>query len=73
MPNYRNYNPNTKYGRRKLREQAHSDYVNGTPEYRQQRDEFGCIAWVVVMVIGLIIFFIMAITKSPEAAVKWLK
>ena len=37
-PVYRNYNLNTKYGRRKAREQAHQNYQNGTAEYRKEID-----------------------------------
>lgn len=56
-----------------MRDQAHSNYVNGTPEYRESIDEIGCVVWAVFIGIAVIMFFIIAATNSPEAAVKWLK
>lgn len=73
MPEYRNYNPNTKYGRRKMREQAQRNYQNGTPEYRQEIDEIGCVVWAVIIGVCVIIFFLIAYFKGADAAIDWVK
>lgn len=67
------YNPNTKYGRRKLRDQAHYNYVNGTPEYRREVDNIGAIVWVVIIAIVIIIGFIIYSVSGVEGLLKWLK
>ena len=67
------YNPNTKYGRRKLRDQAQYNYDNGTPEYRSDIDNIKTVVWAVILVICAIIFIIIWNLDSPEAAIKWLK
>ncbi|MBO9592405.1 MAG: hypothetical protein J7599_05795 [Niabella sp.] len=67
------YNPNTKYGRRKLREQAHYNYVNGTPEYRKDIDNIKAIVWVVIIAIVIIIGFIIYSVSGVEGLLRWLK
>ncbi|POY40526.1 hypothetical protein C3L50_03220 [Flavobacterium alvei] len=52
----RNYNPNTKYGRKKAREQALRNYENGTPEYRKEQDNIKVWA-MVILIIGVVIFY----------------
>lgn len=73
MPEYRNYNPNSKYGRRKAREQAARNYANGTPEYRKERDEFiGCF-WMCAIAIIIIVFIIVGITSGHQKAIDVIK
>lgn len=67
------YNPNTQYGRRKLREQAQYNYDNGTPEYRNDIDNIKNVVWLVVIGICVIIFIIIYNVSGPEAAIDWLK
>jgi uncharacterized membrane protein YvbJ len=69
----RNYNLNTKYGRKKAREQAHYNYTNGTPEYRDEIDKIkGCV-WAVIIV-GMILFGILIYLTKGDAGLKiWLK
>lgn len=67
------YNPNTKYGRRKLRDQAQYNYDNGTPEYRNDIDNMKNIVWLVVLVVCALIFILIWNIAGPEAALKWLK
>jgi uncharacterized membrane protein YvbJ len=67
------YNPNTKYGRRKLREQAKYNYDNGSQEYRDEIDKIGCVTWTIIFVIVGIIFLIIAATSGIEDAIKWLR
>jgi hypothetical protein len=55
-PENRNYNPNTKYGRKKAREQAMRNYENGTPEYRAEQDNIKVWA-MVILIIGVVIFY----------------
>ncbi|CAD0000461.1 hypothetical protein [Flavobacterium chungangense] len=58
IPTYKQYNPNTKYGRRKAREQAQRNYENGTEEYRNDIDNIKIILWLIVIVVGIIFFYI---------------
>lgn len=67
------YNLNTKYGRRKLREQADINYLNGTPEYRAEIDRIGCWVWFVIFLFAGFIGFIIYIVSGPEALLKWLR
>ena len=67
------YNLNTKYGRRKAREQAQFNYDNGTPQYRSEIDSMGAVAVVILLVVAVVIFAIIYNVSGPEAAKKWLK
>jgi hypothetical protein len=63
------YNPNTKYGRRKLREQAQQTYENLSPEGKREWNAMGCIiAIIIIVVVGGIIWLL----AGPQAALKWL-
>lgn len=57
-PSEKIYNLNSKYGRRKAREQAHRNYENGTPEYRREIDNIRWIIWLVIGGIALAVFFL---------------
>lgn len=57
-PVYKNYNLNTKYGRRKAREQAALNYHNGTPEYKREINNIAAVVWVIIFIICLIVYFI---------------
>ncbi|MBW8327428.1 MAG: hypothetical protein K0M50_21870 [Prolixibacteraceae bacterium] len=72
MRQYKQYNPNTKYGRRKMREQAYNNIANYTPE---EKDEYNKIKFGV----GLTLFFffiilcvLIFVIAGPEALIKWL-
>ena len=58
VPENKIYNLNTKYGRRKAREQAMRNYENGTPEYRREIDNIKAIVWFIIIVIVVIFYFI---------------
>lgn len=58
QPDNKIYNLNTKYGRKKAREQAQRNYINGTPEYRQEIDNMKAIAWTIIIIIAVIIYLI---------------
>lgn len=66
------YNPYTKYGRTKLREQARYNYENGSQEYKNDIDKTGRIVWGIAIFIAIIFFLIIAATKGGDAALKWL-
>jgi hypothetical protein len=51
------YNLNTKYGRKKAREQAAQNYANMTPEEKSNQDSVGCVFALVVIAIMTIIIF----------------
>lgn len=56
VPENKYYNANTKYGRKKAREQAMRNYENGSPKYRTEQDNIK--AWaMVILIIGVIIFY----------------
>lgn len=67
------YNPNTKYGRRKLREQAQYKYDTGTPEYRRDIDNISAVVWTVFIVICIIICIIIYSVSGIEGVIRWLK
>lgn len=65
----RPYNPNTKYGRKKLREQSAQNYSKMTPEEQKQHDYTNLvIILIVLVVIGGIIYLI----SGSGALLKWL-
>lgn len=64
IPEYKAYNLNTKYGRRKAREQALRNYENGTPEYRKDIDNIKAVFWLIVIVIVIVVFVIKAALTS---------
>jgi hypothetical protein len=57
-PIYKQYNLNTKYGRRKAREQAYSNYANGSPEYKREIDNIRVVVWLVIIGIAIVVFLI---------------
>ncbi|MEO0044887.1 MAG: hypothetical protein RL705_78, partial [Bacteroidota bacterium] len=59
-PNYKPYNPNTKHGRRKAREQAQRNYENGSEEYRNEIDNIKIVVWLIIIVIAISFFIIKA-------------
>lgn len=64
IPSNKEYNPNTKYGRRKTREQAQLNYKNGTDEYRKDSDNIKLVLWLIVIVIAILFFIIKSKLKS---------
>lgn len=58
LPTFKKYNLNTKYGRKKAREQAASNYENGTEEYKREIDNIGAFVWIIVIIIGAVIALI---------------
>lgn len=66
------YNPNSAYGRRKLREQAAYNYANATPEEKAARDEIGCWVWAIVLAIVIIIGIIGFSSGNEKGFLKWL-
>ena len=61
--NYKPYNPNTKYGRRKGREQAQRNYENGSDEYRNEIDNIKIVVWLIIIVVAILFFIIKAKLK----------
>jgi thiamine pyrophosphokinase len=64
------YNLNTKYGRKKAREQAAQNYANMTPEQQAQHDSDGCL--VMAIIIGIIAIIIFAAGGGSMDLMKWL-
>lgn len=60
IPTFKAYNPNTKYGRRKAREQALLNYENGSEEYRNGIDNIKMVIWLIIIVIAILFFIIKA-------------
>ena len=67
------YYHNGKYSPNKARREAQRKYTNGTPEYRKEIDEIGCIVWGVIIGIFAIVFILIAVFKGSENAVNWIK
>lgn len=63
-PEYKTYNLNTKYGRRKAREQAMRNCENGTPEYRNEIDNIKTVVWVIIILIAIVGFVIKTAMTS---------
>ena len=73
MKQYKPHNPNTAYGRRKMREEAYNRISNYTPEEKAEYNKikFGC---GVIMFVGFIIICVLIyIISGPEALLKWLR
>lgn len=67
------YNPNTAYGRRKLREEAQRNYENMTPEQKAEVDSYktGCmLIFIVIVIVGVIIY--ITLTGDTKGALRWL-
>lgn len=60
VPEYKKFNLNTKYGRRKAREQAARNYENGTPQYRNEIDKIKIVVWIIIILISIVVFLIRA-------------
>lgn len=60
VPEYKEYNPNTKYGRSKALEQARRNYANGTPEYQNDSNKIKLVLWLIVIIVAVIFFFVKA-------------
>jgi hypothetical protein len=69
MTQRKHYNPNTKYGRRKLREQAANYRANLSPEERAQFDTYN---WILLIVIVIIICGILYAVGGWGPMLKWL-
>lgn len=65
----KNYNPNTKYGRKKLREQYYENRANMTEEEKGKED--GCTFILFIIIIIVFGGFILLVS-GPEALIKWL-
>lgn len=64
------YNPNTKYGRRKMREQYYERRANMTSDEKFENDSMSCLfAVVILVVIGGLIFLV----GGSDALLQWLK
>lgn len=72
MRQRRPYNPNTKYGRKKLRQQIAYKYQHD-PAYRKDYDNISGCVWLVVFVIIIAVFVLIYVTKGEHAAIKWLR
>ncbi|OYX81902.1 MAG: hypothetical protein B7Y83_16685 [Flavobacteriales bacterium 32-34-25] len=55
IPDNKYYNQNTKYGRKKAREQAMRNYQNGSPKYRAEQDNIKL--WVTIIVLIFVAVF----------------
>lgn len=70
---YKQYNPNTKYGRRKMREQAYNNIANYTPEEKAEYNKIQFGMGLVFFVIFIIVCVLIVVISGPEALISWLK
>lgn len=73
MSENRQYNPYTKYGRRKAREQADRNIKNYTPEEKAEYDKISCGCQVAILIAFVVVCILIAVIAGPEALMKWLK
>jgi hypothetical protein len=73
MSPYKQYNPNTKYGRRKAREQAEYNIQHYTPEEKKEYNKINCGCQVALLLIFLLICSLILIISGPDALKHWLK
>lgn len=58
------YNPNTKYGRRKIRAEFHQKYNNMTPEQKNSLDSDVWIVRLILFIIVIVFIVVSAYLKS---------
>jgi hypothetical protein len=63
------YNLNTKYGRKKAREQAAQNYANMTPKEKANYDSIGCV--FALIIIGIMFIIILASGGGCKDLLKW--
>jgi len=63
------YNLNTKYGRKKAREQSAQNYANMTSEEKANYDSTGCVFALVI--IGIMFIIILASGGGCNGLLKW--
>lgn len=63
------YNPNTAYGRRKLREEAQKSYANLPPEQKAEVDTW---IWGCLLIVIIIVILYAALTGDWKGAGKWM-
>ncbi len=62
------YNPNTAYGRRKLREEAARNIENLPPA---EKANFKAAYFLILLVILIVVFLIFLAAGNPEGFLKW--
>ena len=67
------YYHNGKYSPKKAQREAVRKYATGTPEYRKEIDEIGCVVWGVIIAICAGIFFTIVYFKGVDSAIDWLE
>jgi hypothetical protein len=55
----KSYNPNTKSGRRNIRNQYHENYPNKTPEEKEKHDAQVRIGRIILLIVAIIVCFII--------------
>jgi hypothetical protein len=66
----RGYNPNSKYGRRKMRQEFNQRYANMTPAERSENDFGSCVIGAIIIFIVLLIVFLFS---GSEGVINYLK
>ena len=69
MSHRKPYNPNTRYGRTKLREQAAEMFAHKTSDRVRNRDNLGCLVLFIIVIVMSVLFFLISI---QQAALNWL-
>lgn len=62
-------NPNTAYGRKRMREESLARYNALSPEEKSKHDETSTIAYIVILAVVMLIVFLVS---GPAGLLKWL-
>jgi hypothetical protein len=73
MSEHRQYNPYTKYGRRKAREQAYRNIQNYTPEEKTEYNKISCGCQVAILIAFIVVCILIGVIAGPEALLNWLR
>lgn len=69
MPQRKPYNPNSNYGRKKLREQAAEEFEKLTPAQKADRQAKGVLIFIIILAVVFLLFWL---TGNPQGFVKWM-
>jgi hypothetical protein len=64
------YNPNSKYGRKKLREQVYQSYSNMNAEQKANHNQ---LEWIITIIILIVVGGVIFLFGGSDALFNWAK